>query len=71
MTKNFIQCLHCGGHGVFHRAAVRDNGVCRREIQGAALRLHLFNASVLDESGRPPPTVSASRGRSRKSTTPF
>ena len=42
MTKNFIQCLHCGGHGVFHRAAVRDNGVCRREIQGAALRLHLF-----------------------------
>ena len=41
MTKNFIQSLHCGGHGVLHRAAVGDDGICRREIQGAALRLHL------------------------------
>ena len=32
MTKNFIQSLHCGGHGVLHRAAVGDDGICRREI---------------------------------------
>ena len=41
MIKNFIQSLHCGGHGVLHRAAVGDDGIRRREIQGAALRLHL------------------------------